>query len=362
MRQKNTHKLPLKSFLCAMALLMIAAPAFSASLFYDSFESGDLLHAENGYQWNGVNSGPGDVSPTVTSTIAHSGTHSVKFTFGGGNILDDAWSELRYILGRNMSEVYMQWYIYYPDGTEGLGPKWQHRQASPDNNKFYRLWADDYQNFTVKTGVSTWSNATQNDVYITEYGTTLTGGIGPFGKSKDYAGATDARLGKWLKIQMHAKCASAANNDGVFQMWVDDVMVLNDTTLNLYPSGGVGNYFRNGYLLGWMNSGFDLTSAVYIDDVTISDTYITSAPLPPAPTLTLSASPAAVAYNASSTLTWSSSNATTCAASGAWSGLKAPSGAATLPALTTTAAYTLTCTGAGGSASQSATITVAPPI
>ncbi len=75
------------------------------------------------------------------------------------------------------------------------------------------------------------------------------------------------------------------------------------------------------------------------------------------PTLTLSASPASVLKGASSTLTWSSTNATSCTASGAWSGTQSTSGTSTVSP-TATSTYTLNCTGAGGSVSKSATVTV----
>jgi PKD repeat protein len=59
----------------------------------------------------------------------------------------------------------------------------------------------------------------------------------------------------------------------------------------------------------------------------------------------------------SSTLTWSSSGASSCSGSGGWSGAKATSGSqAVSPAAT--ASYTLSCSGTGGSATQSATVTV----
>ena len=63
---------------------------------------------------------------------------------------------------------------------------------------------------------------------------------------------------------------------------------------------------------------------------------------------------------ASSTLTWSSTNATSCTASGGWAGTEAVSGSAATGALVASATYTLTCTGAGGSASASASVSVAP--
>ena len=77
-----------------------------------------------------------------------------------------------------------------------------------------------------------------------------------------------------------------------------------------------------------------------------------------APSVSFSASPASVAAGATSTLTWSSTNATSCTASGGWSGTKATSGTYTTPALNAGASYTLACTGAGGTASKSANVTI----
>jgi hypothetical protein len=77
------------------------------------------------------------------------------------------------------------------------------------------------------------------------------------------------------------------------------------------------------------------------------------------PTVSLSASPASIASAESSTLTWSSTDAGSCTASGGWSGAKATSGSQAVSPSSTTA-YALSCTGAGGSASQSATVAVTP--
>jgi hypothetical protein len=78
------------------------------------------------------------------------------------------------------------------------------------------------------------------------------------------------------------------------------------------------------------------------------------------PTLTLTATPATVDYNGSTTLTWSSTNADTCTASGAWSGAKDTSGSETLGPLMADSTFTLSCAGDGGIASESLTVTVTP--
>jgi Glycosyl hydrolases family 39/Dockerin type I domain len=75
------------------------------------------------------------------------------------------------------------------------------------------------------------------------------------------------------------------------------------------------------------------------------------------PTVTLSVSPPAINSGGSSTLTWSSTNATSCTASGGWGGSQATSGSQSVTPTATTA-FSLTCTGTSGSASASATVTV----
>lgn len=78
------------------------------------------------------------------------------------------------------------------------------------------------------------------------------------------------------------------------------------------------------------------------------------------PIVNLAADPATIASGHSSTLTWSSTNATSCSASGGWSGTKAISGTQTVTP-TQTATYTLACTGSIGSANQSTTVSVLTP-
>jgi hypothetical protein len=69
----------------------------------------------------------------------------------------------------------------------------------------------------------------------------------------------------------------------------------------------------------------------------------------PAPTVTIGVNPSSIAVGGSATLTWSSANATSCTASGAWSGTQATSGSQTVsPGVAGTDTYTLTCTGSGG--------------
>ncbi|MFZ2886795.1 MAG: polysaccharide deacetylase family protein [Minisyncoccia bacterium] len=109
----------------------------------------------------------------------------------------------------------------------------------------------------------------------------------------------------------------------------------------------------------------DKTGTLIIDDVSLTSGSTQPPPPPPtAPTLTLSANPTTITTGQSSTLTWSTTNATSCTAFGGWTGTKATSGSqAVTPTANTT--YSLSCSGASGTtpAQQSVTVSVtaAPP-
>jgi PKD repeat protein len=86
---------------------------------------------------------------------------------------------------------------------------------------------------------------------------------------------------------------------------------------------------------------------------------------PPPVTVNISIAPQTITAGSSAALTWSSSNADSCIASGSWSGPQALLGSAVSTGTLTTPgiySYTLNCTGSGGSAAGTATasLTVNP--
>jgi hypothetical protein len=82
-----------------------------------------------------------------------------------------------------------------------------------------------------------------------------------------------------------------------------------------------------------------------------------STPSTPSPIVTLSSSSASVIVGEVVTLSWSSTNATSCSASGAWTGSKAVNGNEDVTISTSGANnFSLSCTGEGGSGSSSASV------
>lgn len=89
--------------------------------------------------------------------------------------------------------------------------------------------------------------------------------------------------------------------------------------------------------------------------------FLSVGPTPPAPTVTLSSSATSVASGGTVTLTWSSQGATACTATGgSFTGSQALSGSVVTAAITSMTTFSLTCTGAGGSTTQSVTVDITP--
>lgn len=82
-------------------------------------------------------------------------------------------------------------------------------------------------------------------------------------------------------------------------------------------------------------------------------------PTTPLPTVSLTANPSSVTAGQPTTLSWTTTNATSCSATGSWSGTKAVNGTQSV-APAQTGVYGLTCSGLGGSASGSVNVTVNP--
>ena len=118
----------------------------------------------------------------------------------------------------------------------------------------------------------------------------------------------------------------------------------------------LGDFYPYGSEVGGTNSDGEITLIPSRKDRTllILVTY-NNLPTPPTPTVTLSANPSTITVGNSSTLTWTSTNATQCSA--VWTNNTATSGSFVVsPNLTTE--YVISCTGNGGVAYATTTVTV----
>lgn len=253
---------------CALSLQSVFS--HGAVLFSDSFESGDLSKALSSAKWGGAQ------YVSVSKDRATDGSASAKFTFiGNSNINEDAFSELRFDLGKAVPEVWIQYQVYVPTN-------YQHRNASPGNNKILRLWGVNYDE-QEKVGLSTWPSGGYS--MLQADWNTNGDGIGPKGNgARDFFSAAD--LGKWVTLKIQVKAPTASQN-GTMRVWKNGALVVdNNNNMNSYASSGIHAY-RYGYIFGWSNSGFNETTTMYVDNVVIgtqeSDLGGTTAPVSSAP-------------------------------------------------------------------------------
>jgi len=133
-------------------------------------------------------------------------------------------------------------------------------------------------------------------------------------------------------------------NFGTDAIWYHDGTSQNVTTTlgNGYIQVNLGD-LECDYLNCYTKAGFVVFSAA------VSSIF-------PAPTVDLLANsqqgPITIPYNTAATLSWTSTNATSCAASGDWSGARATSGSESTGPLTSSKTYYIVCAGPGGNSPQ----------
>ena len=208
------------------------------------------------------------------------------------------------------------------------------RWFDPTNNTYTTVSGSPFANSGTHTFTTSGNNSAGSPDWVLVL--TATGGGGDTTPPSNPSGLTATAFSS---SQINLSWTASTDNVGVsgYQVFRNGTQVgspsgtsYSDTGLS--PSTAYSYYVRATDAAGNLSGNSNTASAT-----TLAGT--------PAPTVTISANPTSVSSGGSSTLTWSSTNATSCTASGGWSGSKATSGTQTLANLTTTATYTLTCTG-----------------
>lgn len=243
-------------------------------IFSDDFESGTFGKIVNGTRWSST------PWADVSKSIARSGSNSARLRQGDS----EWWGEMRFEPLPNLPEVFLEFYLYQPSGSESpsVGPRVK-VLLDGKNDKFFRLWGGDVANAPISYGASTWGvggygalgtefrfNDGSSMWGMGEGGGFQNGGVAGENPNRFPFIGVPSYLGKWVRVRIHCKVASPANNDGVIQIWLDDQQIYNRTNLASYSITGVSNYFSGGYLMGWSNTGFQPGQYMYIDDVTVS--------------------------------------------------------------------------------------------
>ena len=228
-----------------------------------NFDAGTLVFASGDATWGG------STQTSVSTTQKVSGTHSLKFAFVG-HPTDDDRAEQRFSIGSNVTQLWVDFQLYVPSN-------YVHRDGpSSDNNKFFRLWGDDY-NAANKVGCSTYLESSESRIYYEYVYYTYTNQVGrgpggvPGARSDPVDFATGdyvSMVGTWTRIRLHFKMPTAAQTDGEFRMWYGNTLVETFTSIPGKYDSAIP-YWNTGYFLGAANSGFTDNTDFFIDDVVL---------------------------------------------------------------------------------------------
>lgn len=240
-------------FLSMFFVAGLSSPVHSEIIFSDDFSGGGLSKSMNGAQWTS------QVSVSVVPSPSFVGTNSAEFSYkGSSDLSSDAFSELRFDLGRVYPEVWMDLHIYIPSNYE-------HRNASgTDNNKFLRMWGATY-NDGEKLGLSFWPSGSAVSTMIADWSRPGEG-IGPKGESYS-SFITQSDKGKWMNVRVQVVAAQSSSTPGSLRVWKNGNLVIDNSGIVSNYRSGEPHGYRYGYLLGWSNSGFNTTTKFNIDGV-----------------------------------------------------------------------------------------------
>lgn len=244
-------------------------PTDGEPFFFETFAGGQRNNA-NGFEWLGA------VEPVVATDFGRSDSNSLRFTLNANGADVPSFSEERFDMGRYLDRVAIEQWVHLPSN-------WKHRNTSyPGNNKFLFFWRnrDDYTQEARdwQVGVEWWrtndfeswgrfmSNAPDQGF--------LSNQLPPPNDPPFIGAAAPLKPGQWNRFRLYVQAASSRSaSDGVYKVWANDTQLVNLTNKALHnpSSDPVGALLRHGYLMGYMNSGFDETTVIHVDDVAFFD-------------------------------------------------------------------------------------------
>ena len=278
-------------------------PAATSGVLLASFKASHdfgALSSEKGGNFSAVKNGIRLFNKAAAQTwpIAHSIAPGVSYE-GGSHVFRirfaaKAAGEIRFDGLPDVEDLHIEQHIYMPSGTETpsvgdlLTATVDGKSANDKLLRVYGVYQSAKRSYSVEYGASTWPRTPSGPAYIgTEY--LRTSSISPYvingmGEQGSYFGKNNrqpaggflgapAYAGTWTRLRFRCKVATAANNDGVMQIWANDALVLSRTDMPTYAGllgPGVNNFFRSGYLWGWQNNAARPTGFLYVDNIRFS--------------------------------------------------------------------------------------------
>ncbi|CAK4863936.1 unnamed protein product [Aphanomyces euteiches] len=180
--------------------------------------------------------------------------------------------------GENLREVYFRYYIKHQEGWQGGG-----------GDKMARLTAMQNADWAQSMIAHVWSGNSDSKNYLVMEPASGTDPAGVLKSTKwnDFPNLRflggmvsktpiydEEHVGKWYSIEAHVKLSDAGQSNGVFEVWIDDVLEMSRYDLNwagafaVGPNAGFGlNWFA---LENYWNAGTPQDQERYFDNLVIS--------------------------------------------------------------------------------------------
>ena len=270
------------SFLTLFAGLFLSASLAAQPILSDDFSTGDVSRSINGFKWSGSDS-PNDPSSAtyVAETVTRHGElkDALHFYYKAGS----RWSEKRFDIGRPHPELWVRYWIKVPDNFE-------HSSDSPNNNKFFALWMDDYS--AKGDGPTVFWNYWRSDSgsnLTVSYSHGQNRVSGPNLQNTPFISTPEDR-GRWMEVILRVKAASSrSSNDGIIEThrrWEDEksftkLHEVRDANIAIPPNGPIG--WQRGYIMGYANASYSEDTVWVVDEIEFSDSSLLNSAARPKP-------------------------------------------------------------------------------
>ena len=228
--------------LCVLAATLVivgASQGRAAVLFEDDFESGTLN------AWSEPRSA-GD--PVATTEQAHSGKHSVLFTYPR----DDAGDKIAQNLGRSVEHFFLRWYEYFDSAY-----------TFPVDQKLNRFVREN--DFLIGMNVRTRGDTIKIEVDR----------FTPSHRETIHEKRFTFETGKWYCMEVEVQLNTPGQADGSWRVWIDTTLKLqkSDVDLRGTSKNGINRFWVGG---PWSNLHVDPPRMAkrFVDDVVFSTTRV----------------------------------------------------------------------------------------
>lgn len=282
--------------LAASGLLTFSAMVSSELLVSDSFESRDMTTTSKvGFWWPGTKKSSvvnattevydtsliNEPAPENSHWEAKTGDHALMLRYPPG----ESWIEQHFRLTEPQPELWMSFWLRVP--TNYAHPR---VDGASDNQKLFRLWMDGYgkkgEGSTV--GMSFRGNGNGGSNFFAKINS------GDYSTSSPDKGSVPfisvpRDQGKWMHLVVHVKSESVDDaNDGLMQVWRrwegdSDYTKTHEFYGQPIKIASTKPGFAAGYLMGWANAPYPVTTEFLIDDFALATSPLFSDSIGPNP-------------------------------------------------------------------------------